>query len=50
MDDYGMIQMIISTLEGIEVKGSNNMSKLLGCINALKQFLKQPEEDGEADG
>ena len=50
MDDYGMIRMIISTLNEIEVKGADNMSKLLGCINALKQFIEQPKEDGDADG
>lgn len=50
MDDYGMIRMIISTLNEIEVKGADNMSKLLGCINALTQFINQPKEDGEADG
>lgn len=40
-----MIQVIINTLESIEVHGSENMSKLLGCINALTQIINQ--EDGE---
>lgn len=40
-----MIQVIINTLESIEVHGSENMSKLLGCINALTQIMNQ--EDGE---
>lgn len=50
MDDYGMIQMIISTLNDIEVKGADNMSKLLGCINALKQFINQPKDGEEEHG
>lgn len=40
-----MIQVIINTLENVEVHGSDNMSKLLGCINALTQIINQ--EDGE---
>lgn len=48
MDDIGMIKLIISTLNDIEVKGSDNMSKLLGCINALTQIVDQPkDEEGE---
>ena len=45
MDDMGMIKLIISTLNDIEVKGSENMSKLLGCINALTQIVNQPKEE-----
>lgn len=45
MDDIGMIKLIISTLNDIEVKGSENMSKLLGCINALTQIVNQPKEE-----
>ena len=47
VDSFGMIQMIISTLNEIEVKGKDNMSKLLGCINALTEIVNQPKEDGE---
>jgi len=45
MNDMGMIKLIISTLNDIEVKGSENMSKLLGCINALTQIVNQPKEE-----
>lgn len=45
MDDIGMIRLIISTLNDIEVKGSENMNKLLGCINALTQIVNQPKEE-----
>ena len=46
VDSFGMIQMIIATLNEIEVKGKDNLSKLLGCINALTEIITQPK-DGE---
>lgn len=47
-DMYGLIRMIIDTLNEVEVKGAANMSKLLGCINALTSIINQPkDEDGE---
>lgn len=46
VDDAGMIRMVISTLNDVEVKGSDNMSRLLGCINALTEIINQPK-DGE---
>ena len=45
-----ILKTISDTLESIEVHGSENMSKLLGCINALNQIINQPKEDGEANG
>lgn len=49
-----ILQTIVLTLEDIEVKGSDNMSKLLGCIQALNEFINQqksaPNEDGEVNG
>ena len=48
MTDTEFIQMIISTLNEVEVKGADNMSKLLGCINALSQLIKQEENEEEA--
>ena len=46
MDTFALIQVIIETLNEVEVKGSANMSKLLGCINALTEIINQPK-DGE---
>lgn len=46
INDSGMIRMVISTLNSVEVKGADNMSKLLGCINALTEIINQPK-DGE---
>ena len=42
-----LLQKIVLTLEDVEVHGSDNLSKLLGCINALNQIINQPKEDGE---
>lgn len=48
MDMLVIIRAVIETLNAIEVKGSDNMSKLLGCINALTEIINQPQdEDGE---
>lgn len=38
-----LLETIVLTLEDIEVKGSNNMSKLLGCINALNSYIANQE-------
>lgn len=40
---------IIRTLNGVEVKGKNNLDMLLGCIMTLEQIEKEIE-DGEVDG
>ena len=46
-----ILHTIVLTLEDIEIHGSENMSKLLGCIQALNEFINQqesaPNEDGE---
>lgn len=48
MDGFDLIQSVINTLNDVEVKGAANMSKLLGCINALTELINQPQdEDGE---
>ena len=49
-----LLQTIVLTFEDIEVHGSENMSKLLGCINALNRIIEEqesaPQEDGEVNG
>ena len=43
--DTTMIRCVIATLNDIEVKGKNNMDKLLGSIMALEglaQLMEQP--------
>ena len=39
------IALIINTLNQIEVKGSDNLDKLLGSIQALEKMLIDMEED-----
>lgn len=48
-----ILQTIINTLNDIEIKGEENMGKLLGVIYALKEIIKNNQspqhvnEDGE---
>ena len=46
MEDKQLISYVIKTLGDIEVKGKDNISKLLGCIMALEGLL-QPSETSE---
>ncbi|MBQ8797237.1 MAG: hypothetical protein IJZ56_03465 [Oscillospiraceae bacterium] len=41
--DLILIKMVISTLNGVEVKGKDNLDKLLGCINALESMVQVAE-------
>lgn len=38
-----LIKAVISTLDTIEVKGRDNLDKLLGCINALETVIQSTE-------
>ncbi len=42
-----MIQYIINTLNQIEVKGKDNMDRLLGAIMALESMLQQQNKELE---
>lgn len=44
MNEY-IIQTVIDTLNTIEVHGKTNLSRILGCISALEQFVAQGEEE-----
>lgn len=46
--DSTMIRIIISTLNDIEVKGRDNLDKLLGCINALESVAKEMDAEAAA--
>lgn len=55
--DTSIIHCVIATLNDIEVKGKDNLDKLLGSIMALEgvaQMMEQPAPEGhkevEADG
>lgn len=38
-----LLKMVISTLNGVEVKGKDNLDRLLGCINALETVVRAEE-------
>ena len=42
--DTKIIRMVINTLNTIEVKGKDNMSSLLGSIEALEEVVKRAEQ------
>ena len=42
--DTTLIKMVISTLNGVEVKGKDNLDRLLGCINALESVVSVMEK------
>ena len=39
-----IIQSIINTLNQIEVKGKDNLDKMLGVILALEMMISEPKE------
>lgn len=41
MENLELIQHVIVTLENVEVRGKDNMSRLLGCISALEQVVQK---------
>lgn len=47
MDSY-LIRVVVSTLNDIEVKGRDNLDKLLGCINALESVAKEMDAEATA--
>lgn len=42
---HDTLSAILLTLETIEVHGKDNLSKLLGCINALESILSEHTEE-----
>lgn len=44
MESQNIIAAVVKTLGSISVSGKDNMSKLLGCIQALETMLAQPPE------
>ena len=45
------IALIINTLNQIEVRGYNNLNKLLGCIQALEEILEETKaKESAANG
>ena len=42
-----LLEKVINTLEQVEVKGSENMNHMLGCINALRSIVSETEKNDE---
>ncbi|MGN0778897.1 MAG: hypothetical protein ACI4MJ_07110 [Aristaeellaceae bacterium] len=50
MDD--MLQKMLALLDGVEVRGEANMSRLLACIRAIKDLqalLSKPDREVKVD-
>lgn len=43
-NDKNTLRAVVNTLNTIEVKGRENMDRLLGCIMALEHIMAQQEE------
>ena len=41
MNKLELIQNVIVTLNNVDVRGKDNMSRLLGCISALEQVVQK---------
>lgn len=47
-----LLETILHTLESIDTHGAENMQKMLGCMEALKQLIeiaKNPQSGAEPD-
>lgn len=47
--DINLIASIKNTLEQVEVRGSANLNRLLGCIQALESIIQQEQSEGESE-
>lgn len=43
------LQAVLNTLESIEVKGFDNMNKVMALIQFFKNKAEQPEQETEVD-
>ena len=47
--DKRLLARIRATLNGIEVRGTENLNGLLGCIQALDSLVAEEEEDNAGE-
>lgn len=40
MTDVTIIKLVLNTLEDIEIKGKKNIDAMLGCMNALENYIR----------
>ena len=49
-NDAKLLSAAVNTLERVSVSGSENMSRLLGCIEALRELIKNNREEADNGG
>jgi hypothetical protein len=47
MVDVTIIKLVLNTLEDIEIKGKKNIDAMLGCMNALENFIQTAEAENK---
>ena len=47
MTDVTIIKLVLNTLDDIEVKGKKNIDAMLGCMNALENFVQLAEAENK---
>lgn len=45
MDNINLIRRVIATLDSVDVRGRENMDKLLGCMMTLDSIAAQLEKE-----
>lgn len=45
--DVTIIELVLNTLEDIEIKGKKNIDAMLGCMNALEVFIRGAEAENK---
>jgi hypothetical protein len=45
--DLTIIKLVLNTLEDIEIKGKKNIDAMLGCMNALENFVQLAEAENK---
>ena len=44
-----ILKLVLNTLNDIEIKGKKNIDAMLGCMNALEEFIHQAENKKESE-
>ena len=47
--DVTIIKLVLNTLDDIEIKGKKNIDAMLGCMNALENFIYEAEKKKESE-
>lgn len=49
MSDVTIIKLVLNTLDDIEIKGKKNIDAMLGCMNALENFIQAAENKEKSE-